>query len=132
MKRLLTVLVLVSASLFAVQALAEGTASAKAAPKVQTWTGEIIDMGCYIGHGAKGEKHKDCATKCIANGMPMGLLTKEGKLVLLTMNHDNPDAYNQCKEWAASMVEVTGTLSERNGIKAIDVTGAKPAAAVSK
>ena len=90
-----------------------------------TLKGELVDMGCYVSHEARGEKHKDCATKCVAGGMPMGLLTADNKLYLLTMNHDNADPYNQAKDMMSAMVEVTGMLGERNGVKAIDVTDAK-------
>ena len=30
-----------------------------------TVKGEVLDMACYLDHGAKGEKHKGCAEKCI-------------------------------------------------------------------
>ena len=29
-------------------------------------------MACYIDHGATGEKHADCAKKCITGGLPQG------------------------------------------------------------
>lgn len=93
--------------------------------KVMTLKGEIVDTGCYLAHGAKGPDHASCATKCIAGGMPMGLLTSDGVLYLLTMNHDNADPYNQAKKLAASTVEITGPVHERNGVKAIEVTAVK-------
>ena len=128
MKRVLGV-VLAIAALVAVNAIAAETKSEmKAEKKAVTLKGELVDTGCYIEHGAMGEKHKECATKCISGGMPMGLLS--GKtLYLITMNHDNPDAYNKLQDMAAEQVEITGTISERNGVKAIDVTDAKLAAA---
>jgi len=129
MKRMLGALVLMAGLVFALGVGAEDTKGAKAAAKTMTVKGELVDMGCYVGHGAKGEKHKDCATKCIAGGMPMGLLTDKGKLYLLTLNHDNADPYNKAKEMASSMVEVTGQVSTRNGVSAIDVTDVKPVAA---
>jgi len=98
----------------------------------KTITGEVVDMGCYLGHGAKGEGHIACATKCINNGMPMGLLTSDGKLFLLTMNHDNPDPYNKIKEMAGKTVAVTGSAMARSGMSAIDVTDFKPVAAKAK
>jgi hypothetical protein len=102
-----------------------------AAGKAGSWTGEILDAGCYLGHGAMGAKHAECALKCAANGMPLMLLTKDGKAILLTPPHDNVDAYNQMKGMAGSMAVITGTLSERSGVKGIEVTGvaAAPAAA---
>jgi len=50
------------------------------------------------------------------------LLGKDGKAILLTPNHDNPDAYEELKKMAGSMATVTGTLAERGGVKGIDVT----------
>ena len=95
-----------------------------AAAKTGTWTGEILDAGCYLGKGAMGANHAECALKCAANGMPMMLLTKEGKAILLTPNHSNPDPYEALKGMAGSVATVTGTFSERGGVKGIDVTGA--------
>ena len=95
------------------------------APK--TMTGELIDTGCYLGHGARGEKHVECATKCINGGMPMGLLTSDGSLYLLTMNHDDPDPYNQLKTMAGRTVSVTGMVMTRGGMKGIDVASVKAA-----
>lgn len=130
MKRALSVVLLLAAVMFAVNALSAEKMEMKAEKKPVTLKGELVDTGCYIGQGAMGEKHKQCATKCIANGMPMGLLS--GKtLYLITMNHDNPDAYNKLKDMASEMVEVTGMVAERNGVKAIDVTDVKLAAAAA-
>ena len=133
MKKLMIGLTMISA-VVAVAAFAHPMSTHKAAaaggaPKQVTLKGEVVDTGCYLAHGSRGEKHKGCASKCIANGMPMGLLTSNGMLYLLTLDHDNPDPYNQVKDMSAQTVEVTGTLLARNGMKAIDVTGVKAVAA---
>jgi hypothetical protein len=94
-----------------------------------TVTGEVVDTGCYLGSAERGAKHVSCATKCIAQGMPMGLLTSDAKLYLLTMNHDNADPYNQLKDMAGKTVSVTGSLMTRGGMKGIDVVSIKPVAA---
>ena len=52
---------------------------------------------------------------------------KDGKAVLLTPPHDNTDAYNQAKTMAGTMAVITGTMSERGGVKGIEVTGIKAA-----
>jgi hypothetical protein len=96
-----------------------------------TVQGEIVDMGCYLGHGAKGAKHKACATKCIAGGMPMGLLTDDGELYLLTMNHDNHDPFDAAKQMAAETVRVTGPVHERDGMLSLEVTAVEKAGAKS-
>jgi hypothetical protein len=126
MKRFLSVLAFAALTLVATNALAAGT-EGKAAAKTKTVKGEIVDMGCYLAHGARGADHKSCATKCISSGMPFGLLTADGKLYLLTLNHDNPDPFNKCKDMAAETVEVTGALAQRNGMMAIDVSDVKAA-----
>ena len=96
--------------------------------KQGTWKGEILDAGCYLGHGAMGEKHKECALKCASMGMPLMIMVND-KAVLLTPDHDNQDPYNAIKNWAGSVVEVTGTMSTRGGVSGINVTGSKLAAA---
>lgn len=134
MKRWLMLGVLTAAVVLSAQATsADDKAAAKPAAKPATWSGEIVDMSCYTAHGAMGEKHgKECGTKCVANGTPMGLLTSGGKVMLLVLDHDNADPYNQCKGWVGEKVEVSGTMASRGGISAIDVTGAKPVATASK
>ena len=100
--------------------------------KVQTLRGEVVDTGCYLAHEATGADHKSCAVKCISGGMPMGLLTSNGVLYLLTMNHDNADPYNKAKDMAALTVDVTGPVLERAGMKAIEVTSISEVKAPAK
>jgi hypothetical protein len=136
MKRIFVSFVFIAALAIAWAAFAQDaqkpTAKPAAKPAAKTLSGEVVDMGCYVGHGAKGEKHIECATKCIANGMPMGLLTADGQLYLITLDHDNADPYNALKNMAGKNVSVTGTVATRNGVKAIDVTEAKEMAAAAK
>jgi len=115
----------------ATKSASSDTKTAAAPTKAASWTGEIVDAGCYLGRGAMGPKHAECALKCAADGMPLMLLMKDGKAVLLTPNHDNPDAYESLKKMAGSVATVTGTLSERGGVRGIDVTGAKAMAAAN-
>ncbi len=134
MKRFIGLLSLSAAIVLAVFTIAiaaeEKKAEVKAAKPV-TMTGEIIDTDCYLGHGAMGEKHKACGVTCVASGTPMGLLTAKGDLYLLMPPHDNKDAYNKAKEWVGDKAEVTGMMFERNGMKAMEVISAKPAAATA-
>jgi len=88
-------------------------------------TGEVVDAGCYLGHGERGPKHAECAKQCVAGGMPMCLLTSDGSVYLLTMNHENPDPYNKLKTMPGKMVTVTGAVMMRGGMNAIDVASMK-------
>ena len=108
-------------------AAATKTATKADAAQPATVQGEIVDLGCYLGHEAKGMDHQSCAQKCLANGMPMGLLTTDGKLYLLTVSHESADPFNQAKQWAAEQVVVTGPVLERGGLKAIEVDQVKKA-----
>jgi hypothetical protein len=92
----------------------------KAATK--TVKGEVVDMGCWLGHSARGEKHTSCATKCLNQGMPMGLLTSNGTLYLVTLDHDNADPYDSLKGMAGKNVVVSGALLTRSGVKAIEAS----------
>ena len=123
MKRLLSAVLATALLLFAFSAFA--VASEKAAGKSQTITGEVVDLGCYMGHGAKGAAHAECAVSCVANGMPMGLLTDKGTLYLLTMNHEKADPFNATKPLAGQMVKITGPVSTKNGVKAIQIESAE-------
>jgi len=97
--------------------------------KIVTMTGEIVDYSCYLQVGKHGGKHRDCGQKCLRNGQPIGLLTKEGKLYLLMEEEHDPrrDSLTNFRQAAidnmAYVLEVTGTLSEVDGQRAIYVTG---------
>lgn len=92
-----------------------------------TWTGEVMDMACYVAQGAHGPDHAGCAKSCVKNGQPMGLLTDDGTLVLLAADHKDGAPYESLKDLAGSQAEVTGTLAERDGVRVVTVTGSKPA-----
>ena len=97
--------------------------------KVMTITGEIIDLSCYLQVGKHGGKHRDCGQKCLRNGQPIGLLTKDGTVYLLMEEEHDPrrDGLTNFRQAAidnmAYIMEVTGTMSEVHGQKALFVTG---------
>jgi hypothetical protein len=97
--------------------------------KVTTLTGEVVDYSCYLQLGKHGGKHRDCGQKCLRNGQPIGLLTKEGKLYLLMEEEHDPrrDGLTNFRQAAidhmAYIMEVTGTFSEVDGQRALYVTG---------
>lgn len=107
-----------------------GTALSVGAGEEGTWTGEVVDIACYVanGDGGRGADHAGCAEKCVKNGQPMGLLTDDGTLVLLSADHKDGSAYQSLKDMAGEQAEVTGTLGEKDGMKVVSVTGAKKAA----
>ena len=83
--------------------------------------GEVIDMGCYLGHGSKGAAHIKCAQMCVKMGMPIGLLAGDGTLYLLTMDHGNAKPFNDAKAKVGKVVTLTGDIHEGSGMKAFEV-----------
>ena len=95
--------------------------AAQTASKSVTLKGEIVDLACYLDHGAKGPGHKTCALTCLKNGEPMGLLASDGAVYLLLAPHEDAKAFDTAKGLASEQVEITGPPAERAGIKAVTV-----------
>ena len=86
--------------------------------QTQTIKGEVVDLMCYLDHGAKGDKHKGCAAKCIKSGGPVGLLTADDQLYLVIGDHKPINDDIAAK--AAQTVTLKGKVVERNGMKMIE------------
>ena len=93
-------------------------ADEKASAATQTIKGEVVDLMCYLDHGAKGEKHKGCAKKCIESGGPVGLLTADDQLYLVIGDHQPLNKELSTK--AAETITLKGKVVERNGMKMIE------------
>lgn len=83
----------------------------------QTVKGEVVDLMCYLDHGAKGEKHKGCAEKCIKSGGPVGLLS-EDQLYLVIGDHKPMNDELAAK--AGETVTLKGKVVEKHGMKMIE------------
>jgi len=108
--------------------------AAKTARKALTLRGEILDMSCYVARGFSGPVHRDCALRCIASGVCMGMMGPDSMLYMLTLDHaramapttfTTPDPFVLCKDWAGQTVEIGGMAYERRGMHIIEVTRAK-------
>jgi hypothetical protein len=97
--------------------------------KEVTLKGEIVDLSCYLQLGKHGDKHASCGKKCIANGEPIGLVTKEGQVYLLMAEEHDPRRDGQVSfrkaagDNFAKVMTVTGTETSINGVKAVYVQG---------
>ena len=83
-----------------------------------TVTGEVLDMACYLDHGAHGEKHADCAQKCISSGLPVGLKATDGTTYLLIGEH--MPANSELAQYAAKTITVRGKFVSRDGINLLE------------
>ena len=88
-----------------------------AGSQTQTIKGEVVDLMCYLDHGAKGEKHKGCAETCIKNGGPVGLLS--GDQLYLVVGEHKP-MNKELAAYAAQTVTLQGKVVEKNGMKLIE------------
>jgi len=77
-------------------------------------TGEVVDLMCYIDHGAIGEKHgQSCGAKCVRAGGPVGII-ENGKVYVVVGEHKpiNDELADSC----GKTVTIKGKLTERSGI----------------
>ena len=81
-------------------------------------TGKVIDMACYIDHNATGDKHADCAKKCITSGLPVGLKADDGKTYLLIGEHTPLNS--ELAQYAAKKITVEGKVTSRDGVNMIE------------
>ena len=93
-------------------------ADAKDSGQIESIKGEVVDLMCYLDHGAKGDKHKGCATKCIEGGGPVGLLTADDKLYLVVGDHKPLNTELAAK--AAQTITLKGKVVEKHGMKMIE------------
>ncbi len=91
--------------------------AAESTGQTKTVTGEVVDLMCYLDHGAKGDKHKSCAEKCIKSGGPVGLLS--GEDLYLVIGEHKP-INDELASKAAQTVTLKGKVVEKNGMKMIE------------
>jgi hypothetical protein len=106
----------VSAALI-VSPLAFAQEHGKDAATTQEVTGEVVDMMCYIDHGATGEKHAACAAKCIKGGGPVGIKSAD-KTYLIIGEHKPMN--DELAQYTAKTITVKGKVVERDGINMIE------------
>lgn len=104
-------------------------APAAAAERI-TVTGEPIDTWCYFSgvmggpEAVQGTAHHTCALWCAAGGIPVGLLTPEGKVyfVLKLAGDDATNGGDRLLEIASHGLTATGDHFVRDGLDYIVVS----------
>ena len=99
-----------------------------------SWTGEVVDLVCYVATGAVGAANKQCradraeeiGARPVRDAQPMGLLTDDGTLVLLVPAKGGRAAFEILLEQVGASAQVQGDLAERDGMKVMLVVEAKP------
>jgi len=91
---------------------------ARADDDTKTITGEVLDMACYLDHGASGEKHAACAQKCISSGLPVGIKDADGKVYIVIGEHKPLN--DELAPLAAKQVTLKGKVVTRDGINLLE------------
>lgn len=83
-----------------------------------TLRGEIVDSKCYMGamKPGNGRTHKECATLCIAGGIPPVLVLDDGGFVVLASADGGPLSHDYLP-LVAERVEASGRVEEVAGMR---------------
>lgn len=82
--------------------------------------GEVVEIGCYLRDGSRGEGHKPCALTCLKNGGQLGIV-EDGTGVLYPLAGAEPatDPSAAVREQIAAHVLVRGRVYERAGSRVL-------------
>ena len=95
----------------------------------RTVVGEVVDVSCYMQLGKRGEAHIPCGTDCVKNGAPIGVVDAKNELYMVMAEEHDPRRYGNIalKEamlpFMAKTVQVSGMVTEREGVKTLYVQG---------
>lgn len=81
-------------------------------------TGEIIDITCYVDHGASGEKHASCAAHCISSGLPVGIKAADGTIYTVVGEHKPLN--KELAEYGGKVVTLRGKPVSRDGLNLLE------------
>ena len=85
-----------------------------------TFVGRVVGLACYLGHGTVGDSHRECALTCAKTGIPMAILDQSTQTLYLPLAKDHHEAANtELMPFVEKEVRVTGTVVEKDGMKAI-------------
>lgn len=109
----------------AAHAQAMGAMAGHAMPKgtTATITGTVVDVSCKFGQGLGGGEHKVCAEICADRGLPLAILTDDGKLYVPASAGMPGEGQNaRLKPFAEQRVTVSGKVFAAGGASAIQIT----------
>ena len=95
--------------------------------KEVTIKGEVVDQPCFEGkkEAGRGEDHKGCALSCAKRGNQLAIV-EDGSNAIYSITGDYSANKNEkLIPFVAEMVEVKGTVTEKDGKKMLAVTSIK-------
>ena len=97
-----------------------GLAHEKKSAEKKTFVGHVVGLACYIGHSSIGDSHRECATTCAKAGIPLAILDQQTSTLYLPLAKNHHAAANEeLMAFIEKDVRVTGTIVEKDGMKAI-------------
>jgi hypothetical protein len=90
-----------------------------------TATGQIIDPVCFIGHGASGPEHRDCAQACAKMGINLAFYNDADHQIYMIFPTGHADPNAKVVDFAEKRVEITGTIHKKDGYQGIEVDAIK-------
>lgn len=90
-----------------------------------TVKGEVVDIACATSkkEAGKGAAHASCAMVCAKKGQPVGILTADAIYTVTGDYAANTNA--KLLDFVAKNVVVTGAVTEKDGVKSINVKSIK-------
>ena len=90
-----------------------------------TVKGEVVDIACATSkkEAGKGDAHAACAMTCAKSGQPVGLLTADAIYTVTGDYAANKNA--KLLDFVAKKVIMTGEVTEKDGVKSINVKSIK-------
>ncbi|MEO7157658.1 MAG: hypothetical protein ABI039_08860 [Vicinamibacterales bacterium] len=90
-----------------------------------TVKGEVVDVACSTDKkdAGKGAAHASCAMSCAKGGQPVGILTADAIYTVTGDYSANKNA--KLLDFVAKNVIVTGVVTEKDGVKSINVRSIK-------
>lgn len=90
-----------------------------------TVKGEVVDIACSTmkKEAGKGEAHASCAMVCAKKGQPVGILTADAVYTVTGDYAANSNA--KLLDFVAKNVIATGEVTEKDGVKSINVKSIK-------
>jgi hypothetical protein len=90
-----------------------------------TVKGEVVDIACAMDKkdAGKGAAHASCAMSCAKSGQPVGIMTADAIYTVTGDYASNKNA--KLLDFVAKNVVVTGAVTEKDGVKSINVKSIK-------
>ena len=92
-----------------------------------TITGTVVDVSCFVGSGATGATHRQCAQVCADAGLPLAILGEDGNVYLPLASAPGQGQNARLRANAEQRVRVTGEVIEAHGVRGIKIASVSPA-----